>query len=114
MAILRGLIPKFLVREIPDRYLQENFARLNDYFLDNTQMAGFKHFEFDVPANADHLKIPHNLGFAPKDLISLSVIGAGGVQWHYDEFDDQFISVTAFSGGATVRIYLGTHIEGTV
>lgn len=114
MAILRALVPRFLIREIEDRFLQENFARLNDFFLENTQMLGFKHFEFTLPDGANHLKIPHNLGFKPKDLINLSVTGAGAVQWHYDEFDEVNLVASTFSGGCTVRVYVGTHIEGTI
>jgi hypothetical protein len=111
-------ILKLLVREIADRYVQENFIKLNEFFRANTNWMTFKHLEITITQVSDQILIPHGLSFAPKDIVITSVLGPGLVGIQYDQFDRTNICLAIISGTAskaqpvTVRCYVGTHVKG--
>lgn len=106
--------PKFLLQEIKDQYAQENFRRL-DAFLraDALQKGAFLFFTHTFTRAETKLKLPHNLGFQPSDVLQLSVgkPDTATVTWHYDSFDKTNI-VLSSSGACTVRAYIGRYGEG--
>ena len=101
-----------LLNEIPDRKLQENFQRLQDYLTkEPVTNAQWRLFELTFDSDQSQIPIRHGLGFAPKDVIQTSLIGTGAITYHYKDFDDQniYISVasTASSDPLVVRFLLG-------
>lgn len=51
-------------------------------------------------------KIPHNLAFAPKDVILTSKVGSGNVTLNYDQFDETNLDITT-DGAVTIRLLVG-------
>lgn len=97
------------LRDIEDVVLQRLFDLLNNHFLVNHQLDGFKHFELAF-TSAGTSTIPHNLGFQPKDVIQTSLTGSGALTWNYDLFDRTNISVTV-TGPCVVRAFIGAYQE---
>lgn len=67
---------------------------------------------FTVRTATSNYKFPHQLGFKPKDVIALSVVGGGTITWNYSDFTDTHIDVTTAGGSVTVRAFVGTYQEG--
>jgi hypothetical protein len=105
--------PRLDLLRIQDPIARENFRALNDYLQNLTNLLGFRFFEIVIPAAAAHLKYPHGLGFQPKDVVQLSITGAGALTWNYDKFDSTNLDITT-TGACTVRAYIGTHVEGVL
>lgn len=105
--------PRLDVQRIQDPIARENFRALNDYLQGLTNLLGFRHIEIVFPRALTHFKVPHNLGFQPKDVIQTSLIGAGALTWNYDKFDSTSLDITT-TGACTVRAYIGTHVEGVL
>ncbi len=114
---------RLLLQEIKDRYTQDNFKRLSTYLNDDPVAKGlFKFYSIDLyngtGTTITNLKVPHNLGFQPLDVIQLSVVkpDTAAVVWHYDRFDKTniLLSASGLVAGqtSTVRIYLGRYGEG--
>lgn len=87
-------LPKFLTKEVTDRYAQENFVRLNELIGNLGGLASFSHREFTIIKTGTQT-LKHQLGFQPKDLVVTSQIGAGKLTWNYSEFTRETLSVTA-------------------
>lgn len=111
-------IVKLLTREIADRYIQENFIRLNNYFREARALLTFQHLEIVLTRLGENQKIPHGLGFTPQDVIVTSTIGSALVQLNYSEFDSQNLDISVLTGTisrenpTTLRMYVGTHVRG--
>ncbi len=105
--------PQLDVQHIEDKYIQDNFRKLNSYLQNLTNFLGFRHLEIVINGAVAGLKYPHNLGFTPKDLVQTSKVGAGNITYNYDLFDSTNLNITA-TGACTVRVYVGTHVEGTL
>lgn len=100
---------KFLVSEIKDYYVKQNFDRLNNYLRDNNLItSSFKHFEVPFTAAVVNFKFEHNLGYQPKDVWQTSKTGAGVVTFNFDNFTTQFIDITV-TGACVVRFFAGTY-----
>lgn len=110
-------ILKLLTREITDRYIRENFQRINDHFKRQTALVGFGHREFTLTETGTNQKLAHRLGYRPKDLLVTSLTGDGTLTWNYEEFDSTNLDVTvtgtvSAANPTVVRVYVGTHVEG--
>lgn len=94
-----------------EKNLQTILEKLNTYSLANHQLEGFKHFELTFEEAQTNLKLPHGLGFAPKDVIQTSLTGSGTLTWNYSLFDKTDLNLTT-TGPCTVRAFIGTYQAG--
>lgn len=98
-------------KEIDDEHIQENFRRLQYGLNDLALLKGqFKFFKFSFDTAAASKRIPHNLGFAPKDVLQTSVTNGASVTWEYDSFDRDYIYITT-SAACDVRAFIGRYEE---
>jgi len=96
-----GLVEDEIVRE----YLRE----LEDEFNRQSILKGkWRFIEIQTTQAETNKKIPHNLGFQPKDVIQMSEVGAGTITWNYSSFDKTNIDITT-TGAVTVRAFIGTY-----
>lgn len=70
-------LPTFLVSQIVDRYVQENFKRLQSFFTSHDNILAFRGYELTFTKTESHYKFKHNLGYLPKDAILTSSSGSG-------------------------------------
>lgn len=110
---------KFFLSEIADRFVRENFQKIDSYFRDEPFRKGrFKFIEKDLVADDAEVlagypvtrTFRHELGFQPKDIIQLSATGGATIVWDYIQFTRTHLSLT-FSADCTVRFYVGRHEE---
>lgn len=103
---------KLLITEIADKWTRENFRKIQDYLRDVAVLRGeFSFFTIAVTATTTSRDYTHNLGFRPKDVITLSVSGGYDVVWDYDNFTATTVRFST-SGPCTIRAYIGRHEEG--
>lgn len=91
--------------------VRENFKAIRDFLKENSNLQNFTLFELTFTQAVTAQKIPHRLGFAPKDVVQTSLLGVGTLTWNYDKFDETNIVVTT-TGACVVRAYIGTETEG--
>ncbi len=72
----------------------------------------FQFFEITILSAVVNFKYSHKLKFVPKDVLQLSIEGAGAVTWNYSEFDRTSLDLTT-TGACVVRAYIGRHREGS-
>lgn len=103
---------KFYTNEIGDIYIKENFIRLNNFIQDDGMLRGeWKFFTLTFPAAVTAEKIPHNLGFQPKDIVQTSKTGTGSITFNYSSFTPTYFNITT-TGACVVRFFAGTYNEG--
>jgi hypothetical protein len=96
-----------LVKDVEDEYAKENFVRISDYVRTTVNLEGFQLVE--VTANgAGQFTVTHTLGYAPKDVIHLSTLGAGTITWLYNQFTDNTLRFSA-TDACTGRAFVGTY-----
>jgi len=100
-------IPRLPLASMKDPAVQEAFRRILDFLTEETPILGFHHYELVVDAASTGLKVPHGLGYAPKDIILTSSIGAGAATFKYDQFDATNLVVDT-TGACTIRFFAGT------
>lgn len=100
--------PILLIKEIADLYLRKNFELLQEYFDKENQLLGFKFVEFSTDGAVTNLKVPHLLGFIPRDLIRTGKIGTSSVTFNRGLFDAENLDVTT-AGAVRVRLLAGTY-----
>lgn len=111
-------LTKLLLSQVQDPTLQENFVRIAEFFRTARALIGFEHLELTIAAPGTEQKIPHGLGYTPKDLIVTRITGPALVSWNYDKFDSTYLNYTVVAGTPTaqdpieIRAYVGTHIKG--
>lgn len=94
---------------IADPIVRENFSKLLEYVrTENLLLGGFKFFELTFTQAETNKKIPHGLGYRPKDIIQTSITGDGDVLWHYANFDATHIEVST-SDACVVRVFIGSY-----
>ena len=102
-----------LIQEMKDDYVRENFKRLKTFASGQKLLNGSWQFvELVIPSAVINFKFAHNLGFAPRDIIQTSSIGAGVLTWNYSLFDNVNLDLTT-TGAVTVRFFVGTYVEGS-
>ena len=110
------MLKQLFTEEIEDRYIRENFVRLNSFAdSDSLQKGQFKHFDefFDASSYPATITFRHRLGFTPKDLILTRQIGPGSVTFNYEDFDSTVISLT-ITDSVSLRFFLGAYAEGNI
>lgn len=94
---------------VKDAVARENFVKLQRFINDEEILkSGFTFYEIIFTQAETNKRIPHRLGFLPKDVIQTSVLGNQVVIWNYDLFDATYLDVTT-SGACTVRAFIGSH-----
>jgi len=99
-----------LVREIAEVYVQKNFKLLQEYHDAQGQLDGFKFLEFSLTDATNSKKIPHGLGFVPRDIVRTRLTGQGKLTFHYSEFTREHIVVSS-TGAARFRGFAGTYAK---
>lgn len=91
-----------LVNEITDRYLRENFKRLNDFAqIPGMALLNFTRLEITLTEEKTSFKVPHNLGYTPTDIWVTWVTGPALVQFNYDQFDSTNVVLSTVIGTPT-------------
>ena len=112
---MRNKNPSLEITAIADLVLRRNFEQLRNYFDLNGQFDGFKLLEFTVTKNETNLKIEHNLGYIPKDVIVSRLIGPTAAIFtvnHGKNTTTQLdITVTGLAADETVecRMFVGSY-----
>lgn len=101
---------KFLLKEIKDDYVRENFQLLRNFFLRRPFLRDWEFFEITFAGAVTNAKIKHTLNAKPQDIIQTSKIGLGNVTFEYEAFDAQYIVITT-TGACKVRFFAGNHVE---
>jgi hypothetical protein len=103
---------KLLLTEIADKWVRENFKRLQDFLRDEPLLRGnFQFVEFAVSSSGTH-SVPHRLGFQPSEVIQLYISpDSVTTTWKFDSFTQTTFSVYT-SAACTIRAYIGRHEEG--
>lgn len=104
---------KIYTTEITEQYSRKNFEILRDLVNGSPFFkGGFQFRELSIPTTGTGLKFAHNLGFLPKDVILMSVIG-GTITFNYNRFDSENLDfdATVSSSPMTVRALFGTYTE---
>lgn len=100
------------LNRVKDATLRDILQTVDDNFQeDAVGKADFKFFEIVVTGTVTNKKIPHSLGFLPKDVIQTSKTGAGSLTWNYDQFDATNLDITT-TGACVVRAFVGRYSEG--
>lgn len=100
---------KLILERVVDKVARENFQKVEDYVRSNDILRpNFKFYEIIFTAAETNKRIPHRLGFLPKDVLQTSLTGAGSLTWNYSLFDSTYLDVTT-TGACVVRAFIGTH-----
>lgn len=95
--------------QLQDPVARECFQWIVDFVRDVPLLQGnFRHLELEFNKAETNLKVPHNLGFKPEDIIQTSVTGAGSVTFNYNKFDNTNLDITT-SGACVVRFFAGRY-----
>lgn len=104
-------LPDIILKDIDDRYIKENFFRIDKFFRKvpffRTEMT---FFELEFTKALTLQKVPHGLGFKPTDLIQTFLTGSGTLTWEYNSFDKVNLVVTT-TGPCKVRAFIGAYRE---
>jgi hypothetical protein len=99
------------VDSIEDINVREAFRELLDALQQSPFLKGKWTFkEVTVGASVANKRVPHNLGFKPKDAVVISKSGTADVFFNFDEFDETYVDFTT-SDATTVRFWVGTYNE---
>lgn len=97
---------EFLISEIKDEVVRDNFQKL-ETFLRSLPFAGqWQFMEVKLTSTAPVEKIRHNLGFKPKDIITVSVEGDLTGHWLHSQFDRDYLYYNK-SGPCVLRFFVG-------
>lgn len=100
--------PELFISEITDKYLQRNFRNLAKFFKEENQFLGFRFVEVVTTGAVTEGRIAHGLSYLPKDLLRLSVTGAGSITWLYSQFTLTQLAYTT-TGSIRVRLMVGSY-----
>lgn len=99
---------------IEDPHVKDAVQWIYDHVRSLPVLQGtFEHFELTFTRAITNEKIPHRLGFQPKDIIVTSSIGAGAITFNYDKFTSDLIDVTT-TGAVVVRFFGGRYESGNI
>lgn len=104
-------LPTFIMKDIEDPYIRDNFKRLTLFLQDFPFFRGewiFKELEFTSAVT--NLDVAHGLSFTPTDVIQTSKTGAGSITFNFSSFDETSLNVTT-TGACVVRFFVGAYKE---
>ncbi len=94
------------LKQIEDRYLRENFERIQRLFQESPILDGdFKFYEFTIDEATEGYEFYHNLGFFPNDIIITKAIG-DTYEIDYEATSDEYIVINT-SGPLYIRCFIG-------
>lgn len=100
---------ELILKDIVDERVRENFFRIQRFISENILLGtDFKFFEVDIPQASEAYAIPHNLKFAPKDIIALSSDGDYNFYFRSDLNDSKNIYVST-NGPVRLRFLAGRY-----
>lgn len=100
---------KLVLEKVMDRVARDNFQKVEDYVRSSDILRpNFKFYEIIFTQAETNKRIPHRLGFRPKDVIQTSLTGAGSLTWNYTLFDKDYLDITT-TDACVVRALIGTH-----
>lgn len=99
--------PVFLISQLTDVKVRQNFKALDDFLKNELNLTGFKFFTVDFAGAEPHHKFQHNMGFVPKDVLLTSKTGVGVVSFNQDLTDAQTLDMTV-TGACSIRFIAGT------
>ena len=105
---------RFLTEQVQgDPYVRDNFRKLSDALEREDVLRGnFKFFEIVVtqPEGAINFSYPHNLGFIPRDILTMSSSNDNpSITWHFDVFTETDV-VFSTTDDCTIRCFIGTYL----
>ena len=104
-------LPEFILKDIEDPYVRENFKRLVLFLQKFPFFRGeWAFLEKTITGTVTNLNIAHGLGFKPLDIILTSTTGVGVVTFNYSSFTDTTISVTT-TNSCVIRFFAGSYKE---
>lgn len=99
-----------LIEELEDENLKEILRRISNFHEEQNQLQDFIHLEIETTDAQSNLKVRHNLGFIPKDLIRTKLVGSGDITFNHNEFDKDYLDITT-TGDVRWRGFVGTYIR---
>lgn len=100
------------VKDITDTTLRKAFEEIVRFTSANSILSGeWKFLEITLDSAVTAYKYPHNLPFAPVDVIQVSITGTGSLTWNYSAFDSTHLNLTT-TGPCKVRAFIGYYKEG--
>lgn len=104
-------ILRILIKEIADRYVRENFQRLQNFIdKENILRGNFQYVEIVFTKAENNYKHKHNLDFTPNIAFLAWVSDSAAVTLNYDEFDSEDINITV-DKACTIRLFIGSYKE---
>lgn len=103
--------PDLILKDISDKYVRENFFRLQKFIQGFPFFRGeWFFFEFEFEAAVTDQRLQHGLSFKPTDIVQTSLTGTGSLTWNYENFTDKLLYVTT-TGPCKVRAFVGAYRE---
>lgn len=99
--------PEFVIDRITDQVVRDNFRKLKEFMDSELVFSGFRKFEITFTAAEPHHRLPHGLGFLPKDIVLTSRIGSGVVSFNQDLSTTTELDLTS-TGACVVRFIAGS------
>jgi len=98
---------RLILKDIEDNYVRENFFRLEKFLDEQVFFDGdFSFFEIDIKSQDFNFKVKHSLKFIPQDVFFLAVEGDHNFYFKYQDFDRDFMYISA-SGPCVIRFIAG-------
>ena len=102
-------ILRLLIKEMNDRYVRQNFQRIQDYTDKSNILRGNLEFvEIEFTQAETNYKYKHNLDFTPNLAFLAWVSDGAAVTLNYDEFDSDNIDITV-DQACTIRLFIGSY-----
>jgi len=103
------MFPFLLRKEVEDEFSQENFKRIQDYFIAQAlDRCNFQFLEIPVTGVVTNKKFRHRLGFVPKDIILMHNLNNQSVTWNYSLFSSTELDFDC-AGSTILRILAGRY-----
>lgn len=98
---------ELIFKDIEDKYVRENFFRVSKFLKDQVFFDGsFDFYEVDIPQANLNFAVRHGLKFIPTDVFFLAVDGDHNFYFKYQDFDRDFIYISA-NGPCVIRFIAG-------
>jgi hypothetical protein len=99
-----------LIEELEDDKLKEIFRRVVNFHETQNQLQDFIHVEVCHTKAATGQKVAHNLGYVPKDISPLKLVGPGIVTFNYCKFDSKNLDYDV-TGKVRGRFFVGSNVS---
>jgi len=106
---------KLYLQNIADTWIRKSLELVQREINQNQPLlrGNFKFFDLNLVGTLTNSKLPHHLGFQPKDAIITSTIGAGVLTINFDLCDKINLDIST-TGSCKVRLFVGTYSEEVI